>query len=153
MTSNIGSQYLLDGVTADGEIKPDARERVLAELRGHFRPEFLNRVDDIVLFTPLTLPQIEHIVELHARRSAEPAGRAADHAGDHAGSTPAHRRAAASTRSTARGRCAGTSPTRSRPRSVVRCCGAKSHRVAPSVSRVDGGELAVAYAEPAVAAA
>ena len=64
MTSNIGSQHLLEGVTADGEIKPDARERVLAELRGHFRPEFLNRVDDIVLFTPLTLPQIEHIVEL-----------------------------------------------------------------------------------------
>ncbi|WP_288336557.1 ATP-dependent chaperone ClpB [uncultured Gordonia sp.] len=64
MTSNIGSQHLLDGVTADGEIKPDARARVLAELRGHFRPEFLNRVDDIVLFTPLTLPQIEHIVEL-----------------------------------------------------------------------------------------
>ncbi len=64
MTSNIGSQYLLEGVTADGEIKPDARERVLAELRGHFRPEFLNRVDDIVMFTPLTLPQIEHIVEL-----------------------------------------------------------------------------------------
>ena len=64
MTSNIGSQHLLDGVTADGEIKPDARERVMAELRGHFRPEFLNRVDDIVLFSPLTLPQIEHIVEL-----------------------------------------------------------------------------------------
>lgn len=64
MTSNIGSQHLLEGVTVDGEIKPDARERVMAELRGHFRPEFLNRVDDIVLFSPLTLPQIEHIVEL-----------------------------------------------------------------------------------------
>ena len=64
MTSNVGSQYLLDGVTADGEIKPDARERVMAELRGHFRPEFLNRVDDIVLFTPLVLSQIERIVEL-----------------------------------------------------------------------------------------
>ncbi|KAA8888532.1 ATP-dependent chaperone ClpB [Nocardia colli] len=64
MTSNIGSHHLLDGVTPDGEIKPDARDRVLAELRGHFRPEFLNRVDDIVLFTPLTLPQIEHIVVL-----------------------------------------------------------------------------------------
>jgi ATP-dependent Clp protease ATP-binding subunit ClpB len=64
MTSNIGSHYLLDGVTADGEIKPDARERVMAELRGHFRPEFLNRVDDIVLFTPLSLPQIERIVDL-----------------------------------------------------------------------------------------
>ncbi|WP_067681563.1 ATP-dependent chaperone ClpB [Nocardia miyunensis] len=75
MTSNIGSQHLLDGVTAHGEIKPDARDRVLAELRGHFRPEFLNRVDDIVLFTPLTLPQIEHIVELQLeelrRRLAE----------------------------------------------------------------------------------
>jgi ATP-dependent Clp protease ATP-binding subunit ClpB len=64
MTSNIGSPYLLDGVTAHGEIKPDARERVMAELRGHFRPEFLNRVDDIVLFTPLALPEIERIVEL-----------------------------------------------------------------------------------------
>ena len=64
MTSNIGSHHLLDGVTADGEIKPDARDRVMAELRGHFRPEFLNRVDDIVLFTPLSMPQLERIVEL-----------------------------------------------------------------------------------------
>ncbi|MBV8347248.1 MAG: AAA family ATPase, partial [Mycolicibacterium sp.] len=64
MTSNIGSHYLLDGVTADGEIKPDARELVLSELRSNFRPEFLNRVDDIVLFTPLTLTQIERIVDL-----------------------------------------------------------------------------------------
>lgn len=64
MTSNIGSHYLLDGVTADGEIKPDARDRVMAELRGHFRPEFLNRVDDIVLFTPLSMQQIEQIVDL-----------------------------------------------------------------------------------------
>src|SRR4051812_30845101 len=64
MTSNIGSQYLLDGVTGAGEIKPEAREAVMAELRGHFRPEFLNRVDDIVLFKPLTLAEIEHIVEL-----------------------------------------------------------------------------------------
>ncbi|MCF6733661.1 ATP-dependent chaperone ClpB [Blastococcus sp. KM273129] len=64
MTSNIGSQYLLDGVTDSGEIKPEAREAVMAELRGHFRPEFLNRVDDIVLFKPLTLAEIETIVEL-----------------------------------------------------------------------------------------
>ncbi len=64
MTSNIGSHYLLDGVTGDGEIKPDARESVMGELRRHFRPEFLNRVDDIVLFKPLTEPEIEHIVEL-----------------------------------------------------------------------------------------
>ena len=64
MTSNIGSQHLLDGVTAAGEIKPDARDAVLAELRHHFRPEFLNRVDDIVLFTPLGPAEIELIVDL-----------------------------------------------------------------------------------------
>jgi ATP-dependent Clp protease ATP-binding subunit ClpB len=64
MTSNIGSHYLLDGVTGDGEIKPDARESVLGELRRHFRPEFLNRIDDIVLFKPLTEVEIERIVEL-----------------------------------------------------------------------------------------
>ncbi|MGZ4673059.1 MAG: ATP-dependent chaperone ClpB, partial [Ilumatobacteraceae bacterium] len=64
MTSNIGSQWLLDGVTPDGEIKSDARERVFSELRGHFRPEFLNRVDDIVLFKSLTEPEIERIVDL-----------------------------------------------------------------------------------------
>ncbi|MGZ6867989.1 MAG: ATP-dependent chaperone ClpB [Blastococcus sp.] len=64
MTSNIGSDYLLDGVTGYGEIKPDARGRVMAELRRHFRPEFLNRVDDIVLFRPLTPAEIERIVDL-----------------------------------------------------------------------------------------
>jgi ATP-dependent Clp protease ATP-binding subunit ClpB len=64
MTSNIGSQYLIDGVTAGGEIKPTARERVFAELRRHFRPEFLNRVDDTVLFKPLTEPEIEQIIDL-----------------------------------------------------------------------------------------
>jgi ATP-dependent Clp protease ATP-binding subunit ClpB len=64
MTSNIGSQYLLDGVTADGQLKPEARDLVMAELRGHFRPEFLNRVDDTVLFTPLNPGEIENIVEL-----------------------------------------------------------------------------------------
>ncbi|MFC9250739.1 ATP-dependent chaperone ClpB [Amycolatopsis thailandensis] len=64
MTSNIGSQHLLDGVTSTGEIKPDARDAVLAELRHHFRPEFLNRVDDIVLFTPLGRSEIERIVDL-----------------------------------------------------------------------------------------
>jgi ATP-dependent Clp protease ATP-binding subunit ClpB len=64
MTSNIGSEYLLDGVTEDGEIRPDARELVLGEMRRHFRPEFLNRVDDLVLFRPLGMPQIERIVDL-----------------------------------------------------------------------------------------
>ncbi|SPF02591.1 ATP-dependent chaperone ClpB [Streptomyces sp. MA5143a] len=75
MTSNIGSVHLLDGATAEGEIKPDARALVMGELRGHFRPEFLNRVDDIVLFKPLGEPQIERIVELQfdelRRRLAE----------------------------------------------------------------------------------
>jgi ATP-dependent Clp protease ATP-binding subunit ClpB len=64
MTSNIGSEYLLDGVTSGGEVKPDARERVMAEMRTRFRPEFLNRLDDIVLFKPLTQPEIERIVDL-----------------------------------------------------------------------------------------
>jgi ATP-dependent Clp protease ATP-binding subunit ClpB len=64
MTSNIGSQYLTADAAAEGEIKPDARERVLAEMREYFRPEFLNRLDDIVLFKPLTLAEIEHIVDL-----------------------------------------------------------------------------------------
>ena len=64
MTSNIGSEYLVEDATADGEIKPDARERVLAAMRAQFRPEFLNRLDDIVLFKPLTEAEIEHIVDL-----------------------------------------------------------------------------------------
>jgi ATP-dependent Clp protease ATP-binding subunit ClpB len=64
MTSNIGSQWLLEGVTPAGEIKPEARSLVMNELRSHFRPEFLNRVDDIVVFRPLTLPEIERIVDL-----------------------------------------------------------------------------------------
>ncbi len=64
MTSNIGSQYLLEGVTDRGEIKDYAREKVMADLRRHFRPEFLNRVDDIVLFKPLTLEEVKRIVGL-----------------------------------------------------------------------------------------
>ncbi|HKB29349.1 MAG TPA: ATP-dependent chaperone ClpB [Streptosporangiaceae bacterium] len=64
MTSNVGSEYLLDGVTPDGELKPEGRDRVMAELRGRFRPEFLNRVDEVVLFKPLTQPEIERIVDL-----------------------------------------------------------------------------------------
>jgi ATP-dependent Clp protease ATP-binding subunit ClpB len=64
MTSNIGAEHLVEGVSDDGEIKPDARQAVLGELRRQFRPEFLNRVDDIVLFKRLTLQQIERIVDL-----------------------------------------------------------------------------------------
>jgi ATP-dependent Clp protease ATP-binding subunit ClpB len=64
MTSNIGSQYLLEGVTASGEITEQARAAVLREMRQHFRPEFLNRVDDIVLFKALTFEEITRIVDL-----------------------------------------------------------------------------------------
>jgi ATP-dependent Clp protease ATP-binding subunit ClpB len=64
MTSNIGSEWLVADAVSDGEIKPDARERVMAEMRAHFRPEFLNRLDDIVLFKPLTQPEIERVVDL-----------------------------------------------------------------------------------------
>jgi ATP-dependent Clp protease ATP-binding subunit ClpB len=71
MTSNIGSHHLLDGVTPDGEIKPEARTAVMGELRHHFRPEFLNRIDDIILFTPLALNQIERIVDLQFNQLRE----------------------------------------------------------------------------------
>jgi ATP-dependent Clp protease ATP-binding subunit ClpB len=64
MTSNIASLHLLDGIDPQGRIAEDARAKVMAELRGHFRPEFLNRVDEIVLFKPLTLQEIERIVGL-----------------------------------------------------------------------------------------
>ncbi len=64
MTSNLGSQRLIEGVTAQGEIEESARAAVMAELRRSFRPEFLNRVDEIVLFSPLTLAEIERIVDL-----------------------------------------------------------------------------------------
>jgi ATP-dependent Clp protease ATP-binding subunit ClpB len=64
MTSNIGSLHLLDGIDEHGNIREDARERVMGELRSGFRPEFLNRVDEIVLFKPLTLQEIERIVDL-----------------------------------------------------------------------------------------
>jgi ATP-dependent Clp protease ATP-binding subunit ClpB len=64
MTSNIGSPYLLEGVSAQGTIKESARQQVMQELRLAFRPEFLNRVDDIVLFKPLTRDEIKHIIAL-----------------------------------------------------------------------------------------
>ena len=64
MTSNIGSQYLLEGIEASGEIGEAAREAVNAELRSHFRPEFLNRLDETIFFKPLTKDNIGGIVEL-----------------------------------------------------------------------------------------
>jgi ATP-dependent Clp protease ATP-binding subunit ClpB len=63
MTSNIGSLFLLDGIE-NGEITEEARAQVMGDLRAHFRPEFLNRVDDIVMFKPLSLEEIEQIVGL-----------------------------------------------------------------------------------------
>ncbi|MCP3960201.1 MAG: AAA domain-containing protein, partial [bacterium] len=67
MTSNIGSPHLLEGVTDRGELREEAREAVTREMRKHFRPEFLNRVDDIVLFKPLMLAEIKQIVGLLTR--------------------------------------------------------------------------------------
>ena len=64
MTSNIGSPYLLDGIEENGEISQDTRDKVDAELRAHFRPEFLNRLDEIIMFKPLTKENIGGIVDL-----------------------------------------------------------------------------------------
>lgn len=64
MTSNIGSQYLLEGITSKGDITESARNLVMRDLRSHFRPEFLNRVDEIVLFKPLTVEETTRIVDL-----------------------------------------------------------------------------------------
>ena len=64
MTSNLGSQYLLDGIDEQGEVKPEAAAAVDAEVRAHFRPEFLNRLDEIIMFKPLTRQNIGGIVDL-----------------------------------------------------------------------------------------
>jgi ATP-dependent Clp protease ATP-binding subunit ClpB len=64
MTSNIGAPILLEGITPDGTIRDSARDQVMAELRRHFRPELLNRIDDIVLFKPLQSGEIRRIVDL-----------------------------------------------------------------------------------------
>lgn len=64
MTSNIGSSYLLDGIEADGSISEQAQNAVMTELRGNFRPEFLNRLDEIILFKPLTKDNIGNIIRL-----------------------------------------------------------------------------------------
>jgi ATP-dependent chaperone ClpB len=64
LTSNIGSRYLLEGIEESGEIGTDCEEMVMTELRGHFRPEFLNRLDEIILFKPLTKDNISNIMDL-----------------------------------------------------------------------------------------
>jgi len=64
LTSNIGSQYLLDGIDENGDIKPEAKAEVMNDLRSHFRPEFLNRLDETILFKPLTKNNIGSIIDL-----------------------------------------------------------------------------------------
>ena len=64
MTSNIGSSYLLEGIDENGEIVPEAEERVMHDLRNHFRPEFLNRLDEIIMFHPLSKKHVSSIIEL-----------------------------------------------------------------------------------------
>jgi ATP-dependent Clp protease ATP-binding subunit ClpB len=64
MTSNIGSTYLLDGINETGEISEEAKSLVMNDLRNHFRPEFLNRLDETILFKPLTKNNITNIIDL-----------------------------------------------------------------------------------------
>ena len=67
MTSNIGSTYLLDGIDQNGEIRPEASEMAMNDLRAHFRPEFLNRLDEIIMFKPLTKDDISNIIDLQVK--------------------------------------------------------------------------------------
>ncbi len=67
MTSNIGAPHLLEGISESGDILPEAQEAVMEELRAHFRPEFLNRLDETILFKPLTRDNITHIIDLTIR--------------------------------------------------------------------------------------
>ena len=64
MTSNIGSSYLLEGIDEDGNIKPEAQDMVMNDLKNHFRPEFLNRLDETIMFKPLTKANITNIIDL-----------------------------------------------------------------------------------------
>ena len=64
MTSNLGSAHLLEGIDANGDINPECEAAVMDELRGHFRPEFLNRLDEIVMFKPLSKSDIRGIIDL-----------------------------------------------------------------------------------------
>jgi ATP-dependent Clp protease ATP-binding subunit ClpB len=64
MTSNIGSSHLLEGIDENGDITPEAENQVMEELRLHFRPEFLNRLDETIMFKPLTKDNIGNIIDL-----------------------------------------------------------------------------------------
>ena len=67
LTSNLGSQYLLDGIDDNGEIRPEAEEAVMNQLKGSFRPEFLNRLDEIIMFKPLTRDNLSGIIDLQLK--------------------------------------------------------------------------------------
>ena len=64
MTSNIGAHFLLEGIQGDGTLTEESQSMVMNELRGHFRPEFLNRLDEIIMFKPLTKSNISGIIDL-----------------------------------------------------------------------------------------
>ena len=68
MTSNLGSAYLTENISADGKISEDVKEKVTEEMKRNFRPEFINRIDDIVVFAPLTEDQIKQIIDLAAEQ-------------------------------------------------------------------------------------
>ncbi len=133
MTSNIGSHFLSEKASPAGEIDPEVREMVMAELRARFRPEFLNRIDDIVLFKPLTEPEIEQIVALmftEIRSRITERGMTLEVTPRRCASSPSR----ASTPSTAHGRCAASSPARSRPASPAPWSPATSSTARSSVS-------------------
>ena len=117
MTSNIGSQLhprVRGGRTSASY--QQMREQVLEALRRQFRPEFLNRVDEIVVFRALTEAELAQIVEIQLERLRQAAGRAAHHPRGHGGGRAPGWRASATTRSTARGRSSARSSARSRRR-------------------------------------
>jgi len=64
MTSNLGSQFLLEGISPEGQLREEVQDQVMKTVRAHFRPEFLNRIDEVVLFKPLLIEEIEKIVDL-----------------------------------------------------------------------------------------
>ena len=78
MTSNLGSAHLLEGIDENGDINPEAEELVMNELRGNFRPEFLNRLDEIIMFKPLTKDNIGNIIRSADESVEQTSGRPRD---------------------------------------------------------------------------
>ena len=93
MTSNLGSAHLLEGIDENGDINPEAEELVMNELRGHFRPEFLNRLDEIIMFKPLTKDNIGNIIHLLMNQLEQTSGRPRDFRRTYTGSRELYRRA------------------------------------------------------------